>query len=245
MKLPKWYAISAILAVCLMPVAFVQAAVIGQIDTFEDGTTQGLQVGLGGLAGAFHPAPPVNEASGGPLGADDNYLKLTSFGNEGPGGRLVAINIGQWSGDYSSAGITAISMDLRNLGAIDLNMRLFLANPGPGPATDGALTQAVSLPSGGGWTRGVFQVDSLSLIPLAGNMDTLLANVTELRLLHGPTAEFPPAVVVAQLGVDNITAVPEPCSLSLLGLGLIGLLAWKIRHAGAFTWARPGRGVRL
>ena len=61
-------------------------AVIGQVDNFEDGTTQGWVVGL---LGAPSPAPPQNIPNGGPLGAGDNYLQLTSVGGSGAGNRLV------------------------------------------------------------------------------------------------------------------------------------------------------------
>ena len=87
-------------------------AVIGQVDNFEDGTTQGWVVGL---LGAPSPAPPQNIPNGGPLGAGDNYLQLTSVGGSGAGNRLVVINLAQWAGNYTAAGVTFIGMDLRNL----------------------------------------------------------------------------------------------------------------------------------
>ena len=43
----------------------------GQTDTFEDGTLLGWDMGP--------PAPsPTNEATGGPAGMDDNFLRITS-----------------------------------------------------------------------------------------------------------------------------------------------------------------------
>jgi hypothetical protein len=51
------------------------AVTVGQVDTFEDGTTQGW---VAGVLGAVHPVPPAN-ALGGPAGANDNYLLLTSL----------------------------------------------------------------------------------------------------------------------------------------------------------------------
>jgi hypothetical protein len=227
MKLANWSTVFTVLAACLMGTPYASAALIGQVDDFEDGTTQGWVVGS---LGAAHPNPPVNAASGGPLGADDNYLQLNAVGGQGAGSRLSVINLAQWSGDYTAAGISAISMDLRNLGSTDLSIRLYFENPTGGLPTDTAVSDSVLLPSGSGWTNAEFRIDSLSLTGLEGNVETLLANVTALRIIHSPLAEFPGFPIVAQLGVDNVTAVPEPSSLGLLGLGLLGLLAWRKKH---------------
>jgi hypothetical protein len=206
----------------------VQAApiVVGHVDTFEDGTTQGWMVNLLGMGSP--PAPPQNIATGGPAGVDDNYLQLTSTGGQGAGSRLTALNIDQWTGDYTTAGVGAISMDLRNLGSNDLRIRLFLENPMGGPPTDAAITNEVLLPGGGGWTHAVFLVDAASLTTLFGDVNTLLSNVTTLRIYHAGDAvpaSFPGPAIVAQLGVDNIAAaaVPEPLGLTLLGLAAAGI----------------------
>ncbi|HQR54794.1 MAG TPA: PEP-CTERM sorting domain-containing protein [Burkholderiaceae bacterium] len=218
----------------LLHSSVVSAVVIGQADTFEDGTTQGWQVGL---LGAPHPAPPVNVSDGGPLGAGDNYLRLTSVGGAGPGNRLAAINFAaQWAGDYATTGVTTISMDLKNFGSTELFIRLYLENPTAGPPTDQAITTALVLPSGGNWTHVEFAVDAASLIELAGDVSALLANVTALRIFHGPANAFPGPAVVAVLGVDNITAsraqtVPEPSALGLAMLGFVALLASRRNRA--------------
>lgn len=229
MKFSKWLIITNILTVCLTLAPIASANIIGPVDNFEDGTTQGWLVGL---LGAPHPAPPVNFSNGGPLGVDDNYLQLTSVGGSGAGNRLTVINVGQWTGDYTSAGITGIGMDLNNLGATNLSIQLYLENPIGGPPTDSAITSAIPLLAGSGWTHVEFAVDPLSLIKLTGNVDTLLTNVTSLRIFHSLDPVFPGPPVVALLGVDNITAdgtngnvVPEPYTLILIGLGLAGFFA--------------------
>ena len=161
------------------------------------------------------------------MGTGDNYLLLGSLGGQGPGNRLTAINFGaQWAGDYVTNGVGTISMDLRNFGSSDLSIRLYLENPVAGPPTDQAITGARTLPAGGNWTRVEFAVDAASLVGLAGDVNSLLANVTALRIFHGPAEAFPGPAVTATLGVDNITAaqaqaVPEPPALSLLMLGLV------------------------
>ena len=114
------------------------AIVVGQTDTFENGTTQGW------ISGAVNPHPPVNIATGGPQGAGDHFLKVTSSGGFGAGSKLVTFNTTQWIGNYTTAGIVAIGMDLNNLGNTDLVIRLALNGPGGEIAT----LNGISLPPG-------------------------------------------------------------------------------------------------
>lgn len=216
---------------CALPVC---AVTIGQVDDFEDGTTQGWEINSLGFGS---PAIlPVNESTGGPAGANDNYLKLGSSGASGSGSRLVVNNLSaQWAGNYTSVGLTAISMDLRNLGTTDLAIRLLLENPDGGPPSDVATTGAIVLPSGGAWTNVEFDISPGALVALLGGVDALLANVTMLRIYHSDAAEFPGPSVVAALGVDNITAlgvqqpVPEPGTVVCVALGLAAVLARRAR----------------
>ena len=90
----------------------------GQLDDFEDGTTQFWGNGGGG-------APPViNVDTGGPGGVNDNFMQITSVGGGGAGRFLVAYNQTQWVGNYISAGVATIEMDLRNQGSVSLSIRL-------------------------------------------------------------------------------------------------------------------------
>ncbi|MCC6537456.1 MAG: PEP-CTERM sorting domain-containing protein [Bryobacterales bacterium] len=219
--------------VCAMPLC---AVTIGQVDDFEDGTTQGWKVNSLGQGAPSLALLPANEITGGPAGATDNFLKLNSAGGSGSGSRLVVNNLfAQWSGDYAALGLTAIAMDLRNLGATDLAIRLMLENPDGGPPTDVAITDAVALPSGGGWTHVQFDLSPGSLTAVLGDVNALLANVTGLRIYHSASAEFPGAPVAATLGVDNITAlgaqqpVPEPATIMFVAGGLAAVLMRRAR----------------
>lgn len=222
MSLKRWSVLTILVAACLLlpPSTALADPVLGQVDTFEDGTTQNWVVNLLGMGS--HPAPPTNVPTGGPAGVDDNYLRLTSVGGGGSGSRLAVLNLAQWTGNYLASGVNAITMDVNNMGATDLSLRLLFENPMGGPPTDAAITALVFLPSGSGWRSVTFLVGPNDLTALSGSVTTVLANTTALRIYHSPAAAFPGPPVEAQLDVDNIraAAVPEPATMLLLGSGL-------------------------
>jgi hypothetical protein len=200
--------------VSLAPLA-ADAVTLGQLDDFENGTTQGWS------SGAMHPAPPSNVATGGPAGVDDNYLRLTSLGASGAGSRLTAFNSTQWTGSFSGAGVTGIAMQLRNLGSTPLSLRLAFSS-----ATDIAVsTLPIALPVASGWTPVVFPIAPSALTSLSGSAAGALAATIELRLLHSTLPLFSGEPIAATLGVDDVVAVPEPSTLALLLLGMLALAA--------------------
>ena len=169
----------------------------GQEDDFENGTTQGW------VSGSPNPNPPVNVSSGGSAGTGDNYLRMTSNGSLGRGGKLVAFNSSQWRGNYTAANIVAISANVKNFGASNLNLRLALRGPGGYVYS----ITGVSLPSSSGWQSVVFPVTTADLTGSAA-VSATLANVTEVRLLHRTTPGFRGDPISATLGVDNLVAEP-------------------------------------
>lgn len=190
------------------------AVTLGQTDTFSGGVTAGWATGPGS------PNPPVGVASGGPAGDGDGYLRISSNGSGGAGGRLVAFSSGAWAGNYTGAGITGISMDLRNLGATDLSLRLYFEGAAP-PAYS---LQAIPLAAGSGWTAVHFDIQPGAL---SGSAGAVLASATDFRIYHHPSAGAPQGspFIAASLGIDNVSAVPEPGAALLMAFGLAALLA--------------------
>lgn len=199
------------------------AVSLGQTDTFESGSTLDWRVG------SPHPLPPSVVAGGGPGGADDAYLLLQAEGGSGPASRLAVQNTDQWSGNYLAAGITALTMDVYNFGPASLSLRLlFDGDDGTNQARAWS-AQPVVVPAGSGWQRVVFPILPSNLRAGSGSVNLALSSAYSVRLYHGVNSSFPGGSVVATLGVDNITAVPEPASALLLALGLGALVLRRRR----------------
>ncbi len=95
MRLCHWYCI-LFLGLAGLAIPSSAAVFVGMTDTFEDGTTQGW--GVGGPS----PSPPETVGTGGPSGAGDSFLLLTSLGGAGFGSKLTVFNESQrWVGTTS------------------------------------------------------------------------------------------------------------------------------------------------
>ena len=205
--------------VLLVFVCSAGAVVVGQIDDFQDGTTSNW------TNGEIIGTPPVtNIPNGGPAGAGDRYVQLTSDGS-GSGGKLTAFNRDQWLGDYPGAGVTAIEVDLLNQSSVTLSIRMAFKN-GPGSnGVPGYLTQAMVLPVGSGWQHFTISLLPANLIPVGGPASWNTFFIGEVRFINeSGTGNLSGNPVVGQLGIDNIRAVPEPTT-TLLSVGSLLLAA--------------------
>lgn len=191
------------------PVA--HAVMLGQVDDFQNGSTGGW--------GTY--APVANIATGGPAGAGDRYLQVTSSGGTGYGSQLSTASSSRWGGDYAGAGVTAVEMDLRNFGNTPLEIRVLLWSANNGSFTS---TVSFSLPVDGQWHHAVLGVRALDLTwggDAYGNpAHASFGDGLWIRHQTGPPAAVTGGTPIAsQLGIDNIHAVPEPGTLALVIVG--------------------------
>lgn len=185
----------------------------GQIDDFENGSVQGWS------EGGNSSNPPTNQPSGGPAGADDNYLRNESSGEGAGGSRMTMFNTQQWQGDYLAAGIVAIEADMINLGQEPLSMRVALGSSQSGISGGSwyASSQPNLLPVGGGWQRVRFLLVPFALTRVQGlgSLDLVLSQVQELRMVSSQNPAKGGDQIAGVLGVDNIRAVTIGESLGI------------------------------
>jgi hypothetical protein len=186
--------IAASIILSLFFSALVEAQTLGQTDTFQDGTLNSWG------SGSSNPTPPVNIPAGGPAGISDKYMHAASTGGSGAGSKLVIQNTAQWTGNFLAAGITTIRMSLKNEGSTPLQMRIAVISGSAGCSS----VNAVAVPVGSGWITVNFPLSAAALT--GGTVNTILAGVTEIRLLHKNSPGTTGDAIAAQLGIDNITA---------------------------------------
>jgi hypothetical protein len=224
MQITRFAAIAALVIIALASPA--HAISNGQLDDFQDGTLKNWANG-----GAPGVPPVLNIATDGPTGAGDRYLQISADGS-GPGSFLTVFNRSQWLGDYILSGVTAIEMDLRNQSGVNLNIRIAFRTDASFGAP-GYLSAAAFLPAGSGWQHAVFSITPGTMIPVGGPapFNTFFANnFGEMRIINEVgTGNLNGDVITAQLGIDNIRAVPEPRTVLLMAMGLLGLRAIRRR----------------
>ncbi len=215
------------LATPLLLVPGLLAVEPGNLDDFEDGSTQGWRQGL--VTGQ-----PTNQPDGGPGGAGDAYLQTTSMGGVGPTSRLAVFNDLQWIGDYNALGSEVIiTMMLANFGASELQIRIGVEdNPKAMPMREEGgsrktssqqgipIPQFVSsnafiLPADGVWREASFVLSDTEMTSVgsAGTLAGVLSDVTQFRVI---TSSFPAWIgeaTVATLGMDDIRITSLPVEL--------------------------------
>jgi hypothetical protein len=213
---------SAALFINVAAVSNCDALTIGQIDNFQDNTTDNWANG-----GAPQPA---NISSGGPAGVGDHFLQITSDGN-GATGRLTVFNRTQWLGNYITAGVSEINLDLNNFGATALSIRLAFKSATFSGAPGYISTTPFLLDPNSGWQHAVFSITPAAMTAVSGAtaFNTFFAGPAEFRIINATgTGDLNGDFVVSQLGIDNIVAVPEPSPLTLLLV--TGIATWSFQR---------------
>jgi hypothetical protein len=206
----------ALASSALATAAFGQIT-LGHVDTFQDGTVMNWSGGA-----------VIENVDGGPAGPGDRYFQITSSGGGGAGSRLACFNDFQWSGNYIAAGVTSIRMHMRNQSGLELNMRLALW--GTSFSSQFTSTNPIVIAPGTGWQIVTFSLaqSDLTRVLGTGTYTQVMTNVNRFHIRHqtGPPGNNGSAIE-AQIGVDNITAVPEPASVLAIGMGLAALYIRK------------------
>ena len=190
-----------VIVVFFLPI-ILPAQSLNQIDNFQNGTLDFW------TSGAQNPAPPINDSTGGPSGNGDRYMHASSSGGASSGGKLVIMNTHQWAGNYISAGIGNIRMNLKNEGSTPLQMRIAILSA----LESCSSLDSVPVPAGSGWITVNFPLSASSLT--GGTVSSVLTNVVEIRLLHAVSPGTRGDPIAAQLGIDNITATATATSVA-------------------------------
>ena len=164
---------------------------------------------------------------GGPAGAGDAYFYNVSTSD---GGWLTVGNTSdRWKGDYTAAGVTALQVDLVNLGSSALQVRAYLSGvivDTSGHRQGGGFVSTIpfELPPDAEWYRVTFHVTAADLtwIPnsLNGNVEAALRSVNTISFRHQVNISDGGSgtPTMGSWGLDNITAVPEPASFMMLAV---------------------------
>lgn len=184
---------------------------LNQVDDFEDGTEKNW------FEAGASAAMAENISTDGPAGVDDNYLRdYTTQSPGGPGSRMIIRNNMQWSGDFSSAGVGSVLMDVRALN-VDITVRISVTGPGGNFSSPGFIVAAET-----GWNSIIIPISTTDmLVAPAGNdgssagtdVNATMSGVTEFRILSNTSPSWIGEVTDAEMHLDNITA-GAPLSIS-------------------------------
>lgn len=214
-----------LILLCIIVISAPEALgslVVGHVDDFEDNSTQGWSSEAG------HEI--IND--GGPGGVDDAYLQIIRPTPSAPYPfHLGTKNTTTWMGNYLSAGIQAIAMDVKTIsitsGPTHLSLRIVLFGPG------GAFSskEPVTVITDGDWQHIEFGLTRSDLVRILGagagyqgtlpgvdDLTATLRNVSTLLIRHDSTPTPTPVGqhpehIMATLGIDNIEAILGPAPI--------------------------------
>ena len=178
----------------LLPSAFAlwvtSAASAGAATLF---TTSTFDTGQEGWAGGASPQV---------ISGDDPFLQIASMASS-----LATFNTSDpWSGDFTAAGITGLTLELRapTSNPEPLAIRATLLGPGTGTRW---VTEPVAVPADGIWRAASFSFDEASLTRITGtaSLEETLAAVDRVLFRHDPgTPSQQGDPVTGSLDLDTI-----------------------------------------
>jgi len=162
---------------------------------------------------------------GGPNGTGDGYMEVNSTGTGGPGSRWVVFNQVQWTGDFPFQPVEGIRFDVNNTGSTAVNLRVVFGDSNGPDDNSGswfASTVPIVIQPGSGWTSVYFPLSDNDLVSVQGpeEYDDLMGVVQTMRILSSANPAAKGDRIAAQVGIDNIQAVPEPTSGVLILAGV-------------------------
>ena len=181
---------------------------LSSFNDFEDGTTQSW---AGGSA-------PTNVSVG---QSSSKALEISASG-----GNLATLsNSTDWTGNFTSAGVTGIKAWFRNTGMNPLGIRLVLFSASNQSIRWTSSTALVL--SGSDWVQHTFSISQADLtsVGAAASYASSVSSVTRMMFRHDPTGPSSNgSAVTGSMRIDNIQAVPEPASIVVLTTAMLGLL---------------------
>lgn len=194
------------------PTLVLSQVVLGQIDDFEDYTMSNWTKNSS--------IPNENIYNGGPLGEDDNFLRITSSGSDSDL-NLMTKNNAQWRGNYYQGNLSSrvkyISMDVRNSGTNVIFLRLSFQTD-YGLIYRCSTTNAIAVLPNEGWNRISFSILEENITALSDTFNYAVTfgsgsqGVEEMRILHNDEPAWESDPIDAILDIDNIMAESETLS---------------------------------
>lgn len=188
-------------SVFMSAIVFAQVTA-GQVDDFDTpADEQGWKHDDFGTS----PNPPSMQTVG---GIDANYLKNTSTGVGNSGSKFIMRNISQWVGDYISAGIESISMQVRNNSTVPVNLRWVIEDTFENSRWISTLS--VDVPASSGWVLVVLPITESNMTQ-TGNLtptyNDVLSACNAVRIVSvAGSPSHQGDQIVADVDFDNIKA---------------------------------------
>lgn len=185
----------------------------------------------------WEPNSPWTSSTVGAIVPGNPFLRITPNGIGGRGSRMITFNpTADWTGDYIGAGVTGIRMDVANRAGSDpLDLRIVIGNNGNPQQSGGTWwisDSAITIAAGTDWTTYYMPLGENDLNRvgnLLGELGTdsyadTFSDVKNIRILSSTVGQSPIGdLFVGDVGIDNITLVPEPRQIAL-GFGLLAMI---------------------